>query len=542
MNKQPAPKSHVQLSQAIRRSIISLFKSIKHRVKSLEHQVPVRDIVRRAFGYLQGAQPSDKEVLDIDSGHVCYNEKTFFLLKNSGLLEDAALVVNRMLCDNKNDFEALKRAGILYRRIGFLEESLRCLKESYEIDNSDMWTVGYIIATLADMDRFQEAIDVCNDALEHRPHDYRFYEVIALAFEIFAGRIDLAIEFINRRFEAQQTYGPNVLIEGRPIRLLTGVENEGWLGAIGDLAQIDCQIKLHRLDPNLPWETIVLLENENKVANKHLLQYFRKHIRVISHLSEIGIDDTERHHFTEPLHIYRGLDGKFDFWFHVYRNVQKKWDYERRPPVLVLTQADEDFGSAMLRSMGIPRNSWFVCLHVREFGFKDDSNDPFTATRNSDISNYIPAIKKIIEAGGYVIRMGDSTMKPLPNMEGVIDYALSKYKSERFDIFLCAKCKFFAGTSSGLRFVASSFGVPCLITNLSPPALMPFAKNDLILPKSYVRFEDGGKLSSQESLTSPIGYIVDYDSLTNRGFKIVDNNPDQLSRSFSHMISSLNGS
>ena len=45
----------------------------------------------------------------------------------------------------------------------------------------------------------------------------------------------------------------------------------------------------------------------------------------------------------------------------------------------------------LLREMGITKDAWFVCLHVREGGFWRDEN--LSATRNASIENYIEAIK-----------------------------------------------------------------------------------------------------------------------------------------------------
>ena len=64
-----------------------------------------------------------------------------------------------------------------------------------------------------------------------------------------------------------------------------------------------------------------------------------------------------------------------------------------------------------------------------------------------------------------MIRMGDSTMKPLPPMKRVIDYPHTKYKSAKFDVYLAATARFFIGTTSGLTNVVLSLGTPCLLVN-----------------------------------------------------------------------------
>ena len=66
----------------------------------------------------------------------------------------------------------------------------------------------------------------------------------------------------------------------------------------------------------------------------------------------------------------------------------------------------------------------------------------------ADIGTYLPAIKTVVAHGGWVFRMGNPTMKPLPAMEHVIDYAYSDVRSDWMDVFLCSQCRFMIGTAA----------------------------------------------------------------------------------------------
>ena len=61
------------------------------------------------------------------------------------------------------------------------------------------------------------------------------------------------------------------------------------------------------------------------------------------------------------------------------------------------------------------------------------------------------------------ISIGDPGMSKLPNMPQVIDYAHSKAKNDWMDVFLCAQCCFFIGTSLGMIVLAMSFGFRLLL-------------------------------------------------------------------------------
>ena len=117
-----------------------------------------------------------------------------------------------------------------------------------------------------------------------------------------------------------------------------------------------------------------------------------------------------------------------------------------------------------MAGLGINASSWFVCFHVRESGFRKDEGR--REYRNSNILNYLPAIREIIKACGIAVRMGDSTMTPLPVMKNLIDYPFTEYKSASMDIYLIKNCKFYIGTDSGIIDTAKMFSKHTLITNM----------------------------------------------------------------------------
>ena len=90
--------------------------------------------------------------------------------------------------------------------------------------------------------------------------------------------------------------------------------------------------------------------------------------------------------------------------------------FKEKLPVSLRNKSLET-GERQLREMGISADDWFVCVHVRENGFINDEGR--REYRNAKIENYTRAIERIVERGGWVIRMGDATMTKLPEMERV---------------------------------------------------------------------------------------------------------------------------
>ena len=109
-------------------------------------------------------------------------------------------------------------------------------------------------------------------------------------------------------------------------------------------------------------------------------------------------------------------------------------------------------------------NAWYVCLHIREAGYRKDYGR--REYRNNNILDYVVMIQEITSRGGYVVRMGDNTMTKLPLMDKVIDYPFSKFKSSLNDFLLIKNCKIYIGNQSGIWDVANLLSKPTISTDM----------------------------------------------------------------------------
>jgi len=142
-----------------------------------------------------------------------------------------------------------------------------------------------------------------------------------------------------------------------------------------------------------------------------------------------------------------------------------KWTEQISTPLHLELCEDLLEQATMLRfKMGLPKEAWFVCLHVREGGYYGDHQQ--SQNRNADILNYIPAIREVTDRGGWVVRMGDPKMPPLPPMERVIDYPFTVSKCPLMDMYLIKECSLYIGMLSGLLGVAELFERPSIVTNM----------------------------------------------------------------------------
>lgn len=169
--------------------------------------------------------------------------------------------------------------------------------------------------------------------------------------------------------------------------------------------------------------------------------------------------------------------------------------------------------------MGLPLDAWFVCLHVSE-------NTP-RMPRNASIGNYTEAIEAITAAGGWVVRLGDAGMTPLPSMARVIDYPFTRFKSALMDVYLIEQCRFLLGLTSGPNVLATLFRRPMVLVNTTEWTLsFPVNDGDLVLTRHIYSREKHRYLSVQEMLQEPFSVQV-YGTVAPQ-YEIEENTPAEI--------------
>lgn len=242
-----------------------------------------------------------------------------------------------------------------------------------------------------------------------------------------------------------------------------------------------------------------ILAPAHRVANQHLMSYWRQYFTIFDGpmscflLNAITVWPLLRFDAGQFINNSKGTQQAY--------HINTLW--QGRDPILTLTAEDADWGEQQLRALGIPADAWFVSVHAREGGFSP-VDEVLHSHRNGEISNLMPAMKAMTDRGGWVIRLGDPTMKQLPSMSQVIDYAHHPLRSARLDIILCARSKFIIGNSSGIFIVGSIFGVPSALANMIPFPTMGFLAQDIFIPKLFWLNQEKRHLNFKEIMSSPI--------------------------------------
>jgi putative glycosyltransferase (TIGR04372 family) len=303
---------------------------------------------------------------------------------------------------------------------------------------------------------------------------------------------------------------------------------------IGHLAiEPDCLLKDQRLGA-VTQQRWILLAPRHRTANEHLLNYWQIGFHIVRQpalcyllrsMTFLGVFGHDIGHYMRNI-------GRTQAVYRVYR------DWADRTPLLSLSHEDEAWAEDALRRLGIPADAWFVCIHVREAGFSL-IDEELHSHRNADIDNTSSAAIEIIRMGGWVVRLGDPTMKPMQPLPQSIDYAHHPMKSARLDVILCARARFILGNTSGICLVGTVFGVPSALANMIPVSAMGLSKLDLSIPKMHWSEARGRYLSLDEIKSAGLDSAQYSDQYLSAEVKPVENSAIDILELTQEMIQSL---
>jgi putative glycosyltransferase (TIGR04372 family) len=351
------------------------------------------------------------------------------------------------------------------------------------------------------------------------------------------GRIEQANHYWGkagelRRFVLGEESGPTFRIVG-----------SSWFAAIGHVAMLDFYTKYNRLYRGDQVRVVAQVDLSGVPGNY-----------LCERLGESGIDfipmgrlqpdydrwakrnskrrwdqltSAERFAHVDDFWEFEFPDGQVLGYTHAASRIQQDWERQNRAPLLSVTDEERSFLDRALHMLGLPKDAWYVCLHVREPGFHQSWNARYPSMRDANVEDYRAAIELIVQRGGWVIRMGDPTMKPLPPMPNVIDYAHSTLKTPKADILISLGCRFFLGTNSGFATIPAIYGVRCVFSNWLPIGLPLWPSHDLVAPKLFWKESEMRYLTLQEIFESGLAFIQNWSDLP-RGIKVRDNTPDDI--------------
>lgn len=188
-------------------------------------------------------------------------------------------------------------------------------------------------------------------------------------------------------------------------------------------------------------------------------------------------------------------------------------------------------GKKRLVEIGVKPDKPYVCLIVRDGGHYKSKGEIESAGYeflNFDINNFSGVAEALVESGFQVIRMGSGSERPFTNKpDGVIDYALSRNRSEFLDVFIAATCEFAVSTQTGPDAVCMLFRRPVLYVDIT--SYCQFFFGSKIATWSPVRLQKNGKiLNLSEVADSEIAWFKDPNSFSINGISQQKSSSNEL--------------
>jgi len=217
-----------------------------------------------------------------------------------------------------------------------------------------------------------------------------------------------------------------------------------------------------------------------------------------------------------------------------------------KKPYLSFTSQEENFGSQELRRIGIAQGSPFICLHARDSAYLN-SIDPakdwyYQKFRDLDIKNFILSAEEMALRGYFVVRMGAVVNEKLEtNNPKIIDYA-TKFRTDFLDIFLCAKCRFFLGSDTGLNKMSQSFRRPTIAVDCAQlEYVISWMPNYLFIPRKFWLRREKRFMTFHEIIDSGVGRFFKTQEFENYGIDLISNTPEEIRNVAVEMDDRLNG-
>jgi putative glycosyltransferase (TIGR04372 family) len=204
-----------------------------------------------------------------------------------------------------------------------------------------------------------------------------------------------------------------------------------------------------------------------------------------------GLGELQHRNLTFLLHNYWSLNRM------AYRSRTDPTDPMSRgrayfaPPPKLVHRAER-----LCRRIGIDPDRPLVVVHTREHGYHKLGVQRF---RNTDVRNYVPALRRLIARGFQVVRVGDRKMTRVGHdVPGLIELPFVRGYHPALDVYLIWRCRFMVSCQSGPCSYARAFGKPNLVLNaVFHYTLLP-EHNELLAFKTYRDAHTGQPLGVEE--------------------------------------------
>lgn len=205
---------------------------------------------------------------------------------------------------------------------------------------------------------------------------------------------------------------------------------------------------------------------------------------------------------------------------------------EKTNPVLQWSPQEIKRGLNELKALGLNENDQFICFHARDSKYLSllhpNRDWSYHDYRDSDISNYLDAVREMTSRGYFAFRMGrDVEARLKTNNSRIIDYA-NLCRTDFLDIFLLSRCRFYLGSTAGIGGVPRIFHRPLVYVNFVGLSTIACNSRDIFIFKKLWDIKKKRFLRISEIVESKIFWAFTSQQYIENGLEPVENSSQEI--------------
>lgn len=212
----------------------------------------------------------------------------------------------------------------------------------------------------------------------------------------------------------------------------------------------------------------------------------------------------------------------------------------RRPALLRLPDDLRERAQGLLRERGIDAAAPFALFHTRTMNYLPSQTHH--GHRTAAIERYEPSIRRILDAGFQVLRIGEPGLETWDRPpDGYLSLTDAFPQDRWIDLLGCADCAFMTAQNSGPIWVTAAFGRPSLRTNTPFEHLNLPYNDDLSMFKRYRRAGGDRFLSYREVLDARIPGMLRDPDFEAAGIEVIENTAEEIDAATAEMLAKQRG-
>ncbi len=288
------------------------------------------------------------------------------------------------------------------------------------------------------------------------------------------------------------------------------------------------------------------------VVHPPLVTYSRATVQMVKildqYVEQIEVDGPELAPFAwQNLGELRSADPreKLTFLCYNYWALNRLAFEARRDPAhpmshgrqyLHLPQKMVDRAEKLCRKMRVGVDRPLVVVHTREHGYHRLRGQAF---RNADVRNYIPALRRLVEQGYAVVRIGDRKMISVKDaVPELVELPTLPGYDPVLDPYFLQHCEFMISCQSGPCSLARAMGKPNLVVNAVLNHTTLPETNELFAFKRYFD-RSGTELNLEECLRIGTHLFDRTEHFDRTGIRLLDTTAEEIEAATVEMLRGL---